>query len=137
MAKSFFSFRYSDSVKSPNNKTQRRTSEIHQRTDMAILDEFIEDDVFTKSDWSEEHEAPVFNILILDIYKKAELTNDNSITFKWMFKYLFNDSAGYCYELRKMTYDHIVKKDDIFSKYLQDQPLKRYVGDQEIVLEEN
>ena len=50
MAKSFFSFRYSDSVKSPNNKTQRRTSEIHQRTDMAILDEFIEDDVFTKSD---------------------------------------------------------------------------------------
>ena len=43
-----------------------------------------------------------------------------------MSKYLFNDS-GYCYELRKMKYDHIVKNDDIFSKYLQDQPLARYV----------
>ena len=42
-----------------------------------------------------------------------------------MSQYLFNDS-GYCYELRKMTYDHIVKNDDIFSKYLQDQKLKRY-----------
>ena len=42
-----------------------------------------------------------------------------------MSKYLFNDS-GYCYELRKMTYDHIVKNDDIFSKYLHDQKLKRY-----------
>ena len=26
-----------------------------------------------------------------------------------------------------MTNDHIVKNDDIFSKYLQDQPLTRYV----------
>ena len=34
---------------------------------MAILDEFIEDDVFTKSGWSEEDEALVFNISILDI----------------------------------------------------------------------
>ena len=43
-----------------------------------------------------------------------------------MSKYLFNDS-GYCYELRKMVFDHIVKNDDIFFKYLQDKPLTRYV----------
>ena len=43
-----------------------------------------------------------------------------------MSKYPFNDS-GYCYELRIMAYDHIVKNDDIFSKYLQDQPLQKYV----------
>ena len=43
-----------------------------------------------------------------------------------MYKYLFNDS-GYCYELRKMKYDHIIKNDDIFSKYLQDKPLTRDV----------
>ena len=42
-----------------------------------------------------------------------------------MSKYLFNDS-GYCYELRKMMYDHIVKNDEIFSKYNQDQLLQRY-----------
>ena len=93
---------------------------------MAILDELIGDDVFTESDWSEEDEPPVFNISILDIYKKAELTDDNNSIFKWVSKYLFNDS-GYCYELRKMTYDHIVKNDDFFSKYLQDQSLTRYV----------
>ena len=126
MTKSSLNFRYSDSNKSPFNKTQRRTSEIHQRTNVAILDELTEDDVFTESDWSEEDEAPVFNISILDIYKKAELTDDNNSIFKWVSKYFFNDS-GYCYELRKMTYDHIVKNDDIFSKYLQDQPLTRYV----------
>ena len=76
MAKSSLNFRYSDSNKSPFNKTQRRTSEIHQRTNVAILDELIEDDVFTESDWSEEDEAPVFNISTLDIYKKAELTDE-------------------------------------------------------------
>ena len=56
-----------------------------------------------------------------------------------MPKYLFNDS-GYCYELRKMAYNHIVKNDDIFYKYLQDQPLTRYIEKkwgQEIVMEEN
>ena len=67
MIKNSFNFRYSYSEKSPNNKTQRKTSEIHQRTNVTILDEFIEDDVFTESDWSEEDEAPVFNISILDI----------------------------------------------------------------------
>ena len=49
---------------------------------MAILDELIEDDVFTLSDLSEEDESPVFNISILDIYKKAELTDDNNSIFK-------------------------------------------------------
>ena len=77
MVKSSLNFRYSDSDKSPINKTQRRTSEIHQRTNVAIFDEFIKDDIFTKSDRSEE--APVFNISILVIYKKAELTDDNNI----------------------------------------------------------
>ena len=71
MAKSSLNFRYSDSDKSPFF-TQRRTSEIHQRTNVAILDELIEDDVFTQSDWYEEDEVHVFNISILDIYKKAE-----------------------------------------------------------------
>ena len=70
MAKSSLIFRYSDSNKIPFNKAQRRTSEIHQRTNVAILDELTEDYVFTESDWSEEDEAPVFNISILDIYKK-------------------------------------------------------------------
>ena len=50
MAKSSLNFRYSDSNKSTFNKTQRRISEIHQRTNVAILDELIEDDVFTESD---------------------------------------------------------------------------------------
>ena len=55
---------------------------------MAILDELIEDDVFTESDWSKKNEAPVFNISIFDIYKKAELTNNNNnIIFKWVSKY--------------------------------------------------
>ena len=58
---------------------------------MTILDELIEDDVFTESDWSEE-DAPVFNISILDIYKKSELTDYNNSIFKWVSKYLFNDS---------------------------------------------
>ena len=74
-------FKYSDSNKSPFNKKQRRTSEIHQRTNVATLDELIEDGVFTESDWSEEDEASVFNISILDIYKKAELTDDNNSIF--------------------------------------------------------
>ena len=126
MAKSSLNFRYYDSDKSLIYKTQRRTSEIHQRTNVTILDELIKDDVFTESDWSEEDETPVFNISILDIYKKAELTDDNNNIFKWVSKYFFNDSR-YCYEQRKMANDHIVKNDDIFSKYLQDQPLTRYV----------
>ena len=50
MAKSSLKFRYSNSDKSPYYKTQKRTSKIHQRTNVAILDEFIEDDVFTESD---------------------------------------------------------------------------------------
>ena len=49
---------------------------------MAIFDDLIEDDVFTESDWSEEDEAPVLNISILDIYKKAELTDDNNSILK-------------------------------------------------------
>ena len=49
MAKSSLNFRYSDSNKSPFNKTQRRTSEIHQRTNVAILDELTEDDVLPKA----------------------------------------------------------------------------------------
>ena len=48
-AKSSFNFRYSDSDKSPNNKTQRRTSEIHQRSNVVILDEFIEDAYLSKA----------------------------------------------------------------------------------------
>ena len=138
MAKRSLNFRYYNSDKSPFNKTQRRTSEIHQRTNVAILDDLIEDDVFTESDWSEEDEAPVLNISILDIYKKAELTDDNNSIFKWVSEYLYNDS-GYCYERRKMTYDHIVKNDDIFSRYLQDshwQGMLKKWG-QEIVLEES
>ena len=62
--KKSLNFRYSYSNKSPNNKTQRRTPEIHQRTNVAILDEFIGDDVFTESDWSEEGKALEFNISI-------------------------------------------------------------------------
>ena len=93
---------------------------------MAILDEFIEDDVFTERDWSEEHDAPMFNISILDIYKKDELTdNNNNSIFKWVSKSLFNYSL-YCYELRKIAYDQIDIYNDIFSKYLQDQPFQRY-----------
>ena len=79
MAKSSLNFRYSDYDKSLINKTQRRISEIHQSINVAIFDEFIKDDIFTKSDQSEEDETPVFNISILDIYKKAELTDDNNI----------------------------------------------------------
>ena len=79
------------------------------------------DFLITKSDWSVEDEAPVFNISILDIYIKGELIDDNSSIFNWVSKYLYNDS-GYYYEQRKMTLHHIVKKDDIFSKYLQDKP---------------
>ena len=60
MAKSSLSFIYSDSDKSPINKIQRRTLEIYKRANLAILDELIEDNVFTESDWSEEDEAPVF-----------------------------------------------------------------------------
>ena len=112
MAKSSFNFRYSDSDKSPNNKTQRRTSEIHQRSNVVILDEFIENYKFTESDWFEEDEAPVLRISILGNYKKAKLTDDNKSIFKWVSKYLFNDS-WYCHELREMTYDNIVKNDDI------------------------
>ena len=82
MAKRSLNFRYSNSDKSPIKKAQRRTSEIHQRTNMDILDDLIEDDVFTESDRSEEDEAPVFNISILDIYKKAKLTDDNNSIFK-------------------------------------------------------
>ena len=78
MAKSSLNFRYSDTDKSPINKTQRRILEIHQRENVAILDEFIDNDIFTRSYWSEQDEAPVFNISILDIYKKAELTDDNN-----------------------------------------------------------
>ena len=77
---------------------------MHQRTNVAILDKFIKVDVFTEIDWSEEDEALVFSILILDIYKKVVLTDDNNSSFKWVSKYLFNDS-GYCYELIKITYD--------------------------------
>ena len=50
IAKRSLNFRYSNSDKSPINKTQRRTSEIHQRTNVAILYDLIEDDVFTESD---------------------------------------------------------------------------------------
>ena len=48
--KEFSDFRYSDSDKRPNNKTQRRTSEINQRKNVTIYDEFIGDEVFTESD---------------------------------------------------------------------------------------
>ena len=64
LTKNFLSFRYSYSIKSPNNKIQRRTPEIHQRTNVAILDDFIGDDVLTESDWSEEGKALEFNISI-------------------------------------------------------------------------
>ena len=47
---------------------------------MIILDEFIEDEIFTESDWFEENEAPMFNISILDIYKKADFIDDNNIS---------------------------------------------------------
>ena len=108
---------------------------MHQRINVVILDEFIEDDDFTESYWSEE-EVPLLSISILDINKKAKLTDNNSI-FKWVSKYLFNDS-GYSYERRKIMYDHIVKNDYIFSKYLPDQSLQRYVEKcgQEIIMEE-
>ena len=50
MSRNFLDFRYSDSDKSPNNKTQRRTIEINQRKNVAIYNKFIGDDVFTESD---------------------------------------------------------------------------------------
>ena len=49
MTKNSLHFRYYGSDKNLNIKTQRRTSEIHRRTNVSKLDEFIEDDVFTKS----------------------------------------------------------------------------------------
>ena len=64
MTKNSLNLRYFDSDKSSYYKIQRRASEIHQRANVAILDEFIEDDVFTKSNWSEEDETSVFNISI-------------------------------------------------------------------------
>ena len=85
-----------------------------------------------------KNEAPVFKISILDIYKKAELTDDNINIIKWVSKYLFNDS-GYCYEQRIMTYDHIVKNYDIFLNIFKTSHwqgnLKKW--GQEIVLDEN
>ena len=82
MAKSSLIFRYSDSDKSPHNKTERRASEIHQRTNVALLDESIDDDVFTESNRFEEDEALVLSILILNIYKKVGLDHDNNSIFK-------------------------------------------------------
>ena len=81
LTKSIFNIRYSDSDKNHNNKTQRRSSEIRRTTNAAILYGFVKDDVFNESDWSEEVEAHVFNISILDIYKKAELIDDNESIF--------------------------------------------------------
>ena len=49
MTNNYLNFIYSDSNKSPNDKTQRRTLEIQERTKVAILYEFIEDEVFTES----------------------------------------------------------------------------------------
>ena len=45
-----------------------------QRTNSAILDKFVEDDVFTKRNWSDKEDALVFNISIFGNYKRAELT---------------------------------------------------------------
>ena len=41
MAKSSLKFRYSNSDKSPYYKTQKRTSKIHQRTIVVILEELL------------------------------------------------------------------------------------------------
>ena len=114
MAKRYLNFRYSDSNKSPINKTQMRNLKIYQITNVAILYDFIEDYIFTESDWSEEDEAPAFNIYILDIYKKTELIDDDNNFFKWVSKY-FLMILYYWYELRRMVYNHIIKNNDIFS----------------------
>ena len=87
-------FRYSYPDKILNNKAQRRTWEIHLRTNVVILNEYIDDNAFNESDLFEEDEATMSNISILDIYIKAELIDNNS-TFKWVSKSFFNDS-GYC-----------------------------------------
>ena len=73
-----------------------------------MLDEFIEDKVFAERDWSNEEDAPVLNISILDICKKAELTDYNKNIFKWVHKSIFNN-LGYCYELQKIIFNHLVK----------------------------
>ena len=49
MTKNSLYFRYYGSDKNFNIKTQRRTSEIDRSTNVSKLDEFIEDDIFTKS----------------------------------------------------------------------------------------
>ena len=49
---------------------------------------------------------PYLTSRFLDIYKKAELTDNN--IFRWVSQSLFNDS-GYCYKLSKMTYENIFK----------------------------
>ena len=41
MSKNSLNFRYSDFDKNPNNKTQKRTIEIHQSSNLVILNEFI------------------------------------------------------------------------------------------------
>ena len=133
MAKSSLNFRYSNSNKSPFNKTQRRTSEILQRTNLVILDELIEDEIFTESDWSEKDEAPIFNISTLDIHKKAKLTDDNNSIFKWVSKYPFND-LEYCYELRKINFKMMISFQNIFKQAIDKVCWK---WGQEIVLDEN
>ena len=85
---------------------------------MAILNEFIENEVFTESDLSKEKEAPVFNISILDIYKKAEFTNDNNSILSECLN-MFIRFRVLLYDLRKMKYYHIVKNDDNFQNILK------------------
>ena len=94
MLNNSLNFRYSYSDKILNNKTQRRTWEIHLITNVVILNEFIDDNAFNESDLFEVDEATMSNISILDIYIKAELTDHNS-TLKWVSKSFFNDT-GYC-----------------------------------------
>ena len=65
-------------IKSLIIKPKREPQKYKKRTNLAILNEFIGDDVFTECDWSEEDYAPVFNISILNNYKNTELTDDNN-----------------------------------------------------------
>ena len=121
-------FKFSDSDSDIQPSLPKRKSSVEEYDNHQVLDNFLEENVFTKSENSEEEEENlyIFNLSITDIKKKIEIScNENSL-FNVLSLALYDDYK-YGYELRKTIYSYVEHKQEYFKRYLTEDNIDDYI----------
>ena len=121
-------FKFSDSDSDIQPSPPKRKSSVEEYDNHQVLENFLEENVFTESENSEEEEENlyIFNLSITDIYKKIEISCNENCLFNVLSLALYDD-CKYEYELRKTIYSYVEHKQEYFKRYLTEDNIDDYI----------